>query len=41
MCAKPMAPELFGEALRNLTDRQTAGIGGDDGAGFADGLDFF
>ena len=37
--AKPGAAEVVGEAFDNFRDRQTAGIGGDDGAGLANLLD--
>jgi hypothetical protein len=40
MRAEPRAPEIVGEALGNLADRQPASVGGNDGAGLANGFDF-
>ena len=37
--AEPVAPEIFREAFDNFCYRQAAGVGGDDGAGFANGFD--
>ena len=38
--AEPGAAEIVGEAFGNFADGQAAGVGGDDGAGLADGFDF-
>ncbi len=38
MRAEPAAAEVVGEALGDLGDGQSAGVGGDDGSGFADGV---
>ena len=40
MRAEPGAAEVVGEAFGDLRDGQSAGVGGDDGAGLADGVDF-
>ena len=37
--AKPVAAEIVGEAFGDLGHRQAAGVGGDDGAGLANGFD--
>ena len=37
--AEPAAAEVVGEAFGDLGDGQSAGVGGDDGAGLADGVD--
>ncbi len=38
--AEPGAAEVVGESFGDFADGQAAGVGGDDGAGLADGFDF-
>ncbi len=37
--AEPGPAEVVGESFGDLADGQAAGVGGDDGAGLADGFD--
>ncbi len=40
MGPQEMMPEFFGKAFRYLAQRDAAGVGGNDGAGAAERLDF-
>ena len=40
MRAEPGAAEIVGESFGDFRDGEAAGVGGDDGAGLADGLYF-